>query len=143
MTVQSSNSHAREFALQYLYQCECERIFFWDSNRFKDFTANFAMPSNCLSLAQSLAQNTLNQLPNLDRTIEGASQNWKVSRMSKIDRNVLRMALAEHLNCSTPVKVVLNEAIELAKNYGSDRSGHFVNGILDHLFQTFNSKKLA
>jgi N utilization substance protein B len=64
--------------------------------------------------------------------IEGASANWRLDRMARVDRNVLRLAVHELLHLpDVPVKVVINEAIELGKKYGSESSGAFVNGVLD------------
>ena len=72
----------------------------------------------------------------IDDAIEGVSANWRLDRMAKVDRNVLRLAVYElNHKSDVPVKVVLNEAIELGKKYGSESSGAFINGILDRLAQ--------
>lgn len=68
----------------------------------------------------------------LDKVLADASENWRVDRMSKVDRNVLRLALFEMLYLDDiPPKVSLNEAIDLGKDYGSEDSGAFINGVLD------------
>ena len=67
----------------------------------------------------------------LDQKIEQVSKNWSLARMSVTDRNILRLALYEILYIKTPKPVVINEAIELAKKFGSAESSAFVNGILD------------
>ena len=70
----------------------------------------------------------------LDQRIEATSHHWRVERMAKVDRNVLRLAVFELLFCpQTPRKVVLNEAVELAKTFGSEESGAFINGIIDKI----------
>jgi len=70
----------------------------------------------------------------IDEAIEAASANWRLDRMAKVDRNVLRLAVHELLHRpDVPVKVVINEAIELGKKYGSESSGAFVNGVLDRI----------
>ncbi len=69
----------------------------------------------------------------VDDTIERASANWRLDRMAKVDRNVLRLAVYELLATDVPVKVVINEAIELGKKYGSESTGAFVNGVLDKI----------
>ena len=62
------------------------------------------------------------------------SEHWKVSRMSRIDRNILRLALYELLNLSNiPHPVTINEAVEIAKKYGTNESGSFINGIIDRV----------
>jgi N utilization substance protein B len=68
----------------------------------------------------------------IDAWIERFSQNWKIRRMSRVDRNVLRVAVYELLYChDIPPKVSINEAIDIAKRYGTEDSGAFINGILD------------
>lgn len=70
----------------------------------------------------------------IDRLIVGASQHWRLHRMPVVDRNILRIAVYEMLYCGDiPPKVSINEAIDLGKTYGSEESGAFINGILDHV----------
>lgn len=73
-------------------------------------------------------------LKDLDAVIERHSENWTISRMSVVDRNILRMAAYELLyGHDVPYKVVIDEAVELAKKFGTDESGPFINGIIDRL----------
>lgn len=84
----------------------------------------------------SLITGVLNNKPMLDETIESLSSNWKISRMGCVDRNILRIAAYELLFCrDTPAKVVINEAIEIGKIYGTEDSGAFINGILDSVYR--------
>src|SRR5579875_1133856 len=69
-------------------------------------------------------------LSEIDALIARTAEHWTVERMAAVDRNVLRMALFELLCTSTPVGVVINEAVELAKRYSTEESGRFVNGLL-------------
>jgi N utilization substance protein B len=70
----------------------------------------------------------------IDRLIERYSKNWRLNRMTIVDRNILRMASYELLYCEEiPPKVTLNEAIDLGKRFGSEDSGSFINGILDRI----------
>jgi len=70
----------------------------------------------------------------IDRLIEERSENWRLDRMTMIDRNILRIAIFELLYCSeVPPKVTLNEAIDLGKRFGSEESGSFINGVLDRI----------
>jgi N utilization substance protein B len=79
----------------------------------------------------------------IDRLIEQCSENWRLDRMSVIDRNILRMAAFELLYCEEiPPKVTLNEAIDLGKRYGSGDSGSFINGILDRIQNEFVRKPI-
>ena len=67
----------------------------------------------------------------LDEVIAGSARRWKLDRMATVDRNVLRLAVHELLGHDAPPRVVIDEAIEIAKKYGSEDSGGFINGILD------------
>lgn len=70
----------------------------------------------------------------IDRLIEGCSSNWKIGRMSGVDRNIMRIAIYELLfNEDIPAKVSINEAIDIGKKYGTEDSGAFINGILDSI----------
>ena len=84
-----------------------------------------------MTLAEELVRGVAAHRRAIDETIEAVSTNWRLDRMAKVDRNVLRLAVFELLETDVPVKVVLNEAIELGKKYGSESSGAFVNGVLD------------
>ncbi|MEK6543060.1 MAG: transcription antitermination factor NusB [Elusimicrobiota bacterium] len=84
--------------------------------------------------AKTLLTGIVVNLPKLDEAIERYCHNWKLKRMAAIDRNILRMAAYEILHClGTPEKVIINEAVEIAKKYSTDDSGKFVNGILDRI----------
>lgn len=84
--------------------------------------------------AEQLVNGVLENLTDIDGLIGSASTNWKVKRMARVDRNILRMACFElrYLK-DIPPKVTLNEAVEIAKRYGSTESGAFINGILDRI----------
>lgn len=81
--------------------------------------------------AQHLIQGVLSKQDEIDRTIAQAAPAWPVKQLSPVDRNVLRLAIWEMLGDNgTPVKVLINEAVELAKSFGSESSARFVNGVL-------------
>src|SRR5574340_403086 len=84
-----------------------------------------------MTLAEALVRGVAKHRRAIDETIERVSINWRLDRMAKVDRNVLRLAVYELLETDVPVKVAINEAIELGKKYGSESSGAFVNGVLD------------
>jgi N utilization substance protein B len=86
--------------------------------------------------AQTLVQGTLDNREKIDEMIRGQADNWRLERMPAVDRNVLRLAIYEMLfETDTPKLVVVDEAIELAKKFGSEQSGRFVNGLLDGLLK--------
>jgi N utilization substance protein B len=75
----------------------------------------------------------------IDTLIEKHSEHWRLERMTIVDRNVLRMAIFELMHCpDVPTKVILNEAVELGKKYGSEKSSPFINGILDKVSHQLN-----
>ncbi len=89
--------------------------------------------------AEQLVNGVYQHRDELDEMIVAASENWRLERMSIIDRNVLRIALFEMLyRPEIPPKVSINEAIDLGKTFGSPDSGAFINGILDRLLREVN-----
>jgi N utilization substance protein B len=81
--------------------------------------------------------------PEIDAIIERFSANWKLSRMSCVDRNVMRIAVYELLCChDIPSKVSINEAIDVGKKFGTDESGAFINGILDSIRIALEKKEI-
>lgn len=84
---------------------------------------------------ETLVNGVLNHLTEIDNKLQSYSKNWKLDRMSKIDKNVMRIATFEMLYSTDLLKpnIAINEAIDLAKKYGSQDSGGFVNGLLDQI----------
>jgi N utilization substance protein B len=121
---------ARERALQALYQIDvaAEGI---DEALGRFWRSFEPVEREVMALAESIVRGVAKHRRVIDETIERVSTNWRLDRMAKVDRNVLRLAVYELLETQTPVKVVINEAIELGKKYGSESSGAFVNGVLD------------
>jgi len=86
--------------------------------------------------AQELVRGCVAQMEKIDELIRSQADNWRLERMPAVDRNILRLAIYEMLvEKDTPKLVVLDEAIELAKKFGSEQSGRFVNGLLDGLLK--------
>ncbi len=85
-------------------------------------------------LAVTLVRAASSERTAIDERIAAASRNWRLERMARVDRNILRLAVGELLHVrETPVKVVINEAVELAKRFGTAESPAFVNGVLDRI----------
>ncbi len=88
------------------------------------------------AFAQGLVTGTLDHREQVDALIREQADNWRLERMPPVDRNVLRLAVFEMLyETDTPKLVIVDEAIELAKKFGSEQSGRFVNGLLDGLLK--------
>ncbi len=130
---------AREIALQVLYSLNFVNI---DTQDALDlFWGNFVAPKAAKEFAAFLVQGTCEHKEELDKLIAGCSDNWSLGRMSRVDINVLRLAVFEFLYCDDiPPKVTLNEAVDLGKTFGSENSGSFINGILDSLNLKLNKK---
>ena len=89
------------------------------------------LPADAVAFARGLIEGVLAQQDEIDRVIAKAAPAWPVDQLAAIDRNVLRLAITEMLGDNgTPVRAVINEAVELAKSFGSDNSAKFINGVL-------------
>jgi transcription antitermination protein NusB len=136
---------SREIALQMLYQMEVSGLpphevidLYYEVASDEDEHAR-NIPEAARPFAERLVYGVSTHREEIDRMIVAASENWRLERMSIIDRNVLRIAVFEMLHClEIPPKVSLNEAIDLGKTFGSPDSGAFINGILDHLLPQIN-----
>jgi N utilization substance protein B len=133
MTMPHQRSRARDVALLLLYQHEINprmsrtALHEFVHERLKD-------PDDLEPFAWTLFDGVLTHRTEIDQQLARAAENWKVGRMAVVDRNVLRLGGFELLHLpETPPAVVLDEAIELARRYGSADSPAFVNGVLDRL----------
>ena len=136
--VKNSPRHrARELVLKSLYAIDCGTA---DPDKsFKEISDDASLPERQLKFAQDLFAVCKDQVRWADEHISLLAKNWRIERINYIDRNILRMAMIElQFMPEAPAKVVINEAIELAKTFSTHESSAFVNGILD----TF-SKSLA
>lgn len=88
-------------------------------------------PEVARGFAEELVRGVVEQREFLDEAIQLQSTAWRVDRMAKVDRNILRVASFELLKLGTPAKVVINEAVEIARTFGAEGSSAFVNGVLD------------
>jgi N utilization substance protein B len=125
-----SRHQGREYALQMLYQAEVGGTAIADVA--EHFFDGQTVPEEERRFATDLARGTTLALHDIDGRLRDHLENWRLERLGIVDRAVLRLAVFEFLNePETPRVVVIDEAIELAKKFGGDESGQFVNGILD------------
>lgn len=128
----SKRRKSREHTLKILYRRDItnENIDEIIKNYWKENNIN----SRITEFSEELARGAVNNLKEIDRYIEKTSENWTLDRIGVIDRNILRMAVYELLFMKdVPPKVTINEAIEIAKKFGTDDSADFINGILDKI----------
>ena len=137
----ASRRKAREAALQALYQCDTlgdcseQQLDFFFIHFFPESVDPAAGPlHDNYQFARRLLTGVLKEIAMIDSQISGASSHWSVSRMARVDRNIIRIAVFE-IACieEIPVNVSINEAIEVAKRFGAPDSPVFVNGVLDHV----------
>ncbi|MBN1826781.1 MAG: transcription antitermination factor NusB [Candidatus Eisenbacteria bacterium] len=131
----------RELALKLLYRLDLtgEK---WEDVRVRvdEYEKNEAV----LDFAVVLVEAVLSRRERIDAALESASDRWRVNRMPFIDRNVIRIALAEHLVRGRPEPaIIIDEAVELVRTYSTDESGSFVNGVLDRILREREPGSLA
>jgi N utilization substance protein B len=130
----TSRREAREAALQMMYQSEIGRASAHEAIRtyWPSRAGDSDLPEPLQEFANGLVRGTIARMPEIDEILATHAQNWRVERMAVIDRIVLRLAVYELLaEPETPSKVVINEAIELARTFSGDEAVGFVNGVLD------------
>jgi len=131
---------ARIVAVQVLYELDCTE------HKAEEALAHLAMekalPQEVLSFSEQLIQGVLHNKSKLDDLIEHFAPAFPVEQMPVVDRNVLRLAIFEILfDNNTPLKVAINEAVELAKAFGSNSSPRLINGVLGSIVTKYDTKK--
>jgi N utilization substance protein B len=122
---------AREYALQVLFQLDMRKEK-PTATLFKRFWTEYEPDDEVRAFTEEIVKGTHKHLKSINAKVLACAKNWTLERMAIVDRNVLRMAAYEILyRGDIPPSVTINEAIELAKKFGTDESGAFVNGILD------------
>lgn len=143
----ASRHRAREAALQMLYQWEVGRVSpqeavrtYWPGrdappspdDEYADFEPEEALDEVGRAFANALVRGTIDRVAETDALIAAHAKNWRLERLAVIDRLILRMAIYELLaEPETPAKVIINEALELARTFSTDDAVPFVNGVLD------------
>ena len=126
---------AREAALQVLYALDAtnETSFEAIHRALNAYWAHLEGPPEGRAYGDELVRGVMAKRDELDAAVRSANPNWRVERMAKVDRNVLRVATLELVHLGVPSQVAIDEAIELAKRFGTAESSAFVNGTLDKL----------
>ena len=132
----------REAALQMLFQIEASGV---DAERaITLFWRNFEADPEGRAYADEVVRGIADKMEDLDAKIRAAATNWRIERMTRVDRNLLRLGTWElaHRH-DVPRAVILDEAVELAKEYGTDESSAFVNGVLNRVAENVGRKEKA
>ncbi|MFH2092065.1 MAG: transcription antitermination factor NusB [Pseudomonadota bacterium] len=140
---------ARELALQALFFLDMEQL---GSGKKSDLTIDQNIEAFCSNNEEELTKSVkpffdtlihgvMEHKARIDDLLNQCSKNWKISRMPVVDRNIMRIATYEFLECDDiPDSVTINEAVEIGKKFGSKDSGAFINGVLDQIKSLENSK---
>ena len=128
----SRRSRAREVAFQVLYQDDLNP---GGDPAARDQFLRRRLDDDLYEFARELVAGVRRNRAEIDARLSETAANWTLTRMAATDRNVLRLGAYELLHTDTPERVAVDEAIELAKRYGTARSSQFVNGILDRLMK--------
>jgi N utilization substance protein B len=136
-----SRHRAREAAVQMLYQWEVGRVPMEEVRQtfWAHAPEGAPLTEDLRAFATSLASGTAEHVAALDPFIVDAAEHWRIERMNVLDRLILRLAVYEFLHePGTPGKVIINEALELARSFSADDSVRFINGILDAIRRTLS-----
>ncbi len=128
---------ARELALQMLFQHDMS------GNEPDMIIATFEdlqkSKANTREFATKILRGTVDHLSEIDDMIQAQAENWRLSRLAVVDRNIIRMSVYEFMHeTDTPKLVIIDEAIEIAKKFGTQKSSQFINGILDGILKRYN-----
>lgn len=133
---------SRELAMQALFYMDIHQNS--SQELLERFCEYFSPPEKTRPFFFKLVNGVLATRTEIDALIERYSENWELSRMSFVDRNVIRIAVYEMLYCSDiPPKVSINEAVDVGKKFGTEESGAFINGIIDSIRIELEKKELA
>ena len=129
---------SREYALQMLFQWEMGKQ---EPSRIEEgFWKNVHSQKSTREFANQLFENAAARAEEIDPIISTHAKNWRIERMPAIDRAILRLSLTDLRTSGTPPKVVITEALELAKKFSSEDAAPFINGILDAAVKSFGEK---
>ena len=145
----SNRRQARAFALQILSTWDFNRSNFNKEADLEKITdsviKNFASNNfNERDFILDLVRKSIEKLSEIDKNIEKFAPQWPLEKMTVVDRNILRLGIFELLfSCQTPPKVVINEAIEIAKTFGSSNSPKFINGVLGAIYEEIKKEEIT
>ncbi|HYE67855.1 MAG TPA: transcription antitermination factor NusB [Anaerovoracaceae bacterium] len=132
-------TEARELFMQLLFQMEVQNDY--SQNIKEKFMQEHMKDSNQMEYFNLLFESTVNNLPAIDEKLDACSENWKISRMAKVDLAILRLSTAEIMYLEdVPDSASINEAVDMAKKFGGDDSGKFINGILGKVVRSKNAE---
>jgi N utilization substance protein B len=131
----------RKHFLRFVFQQDINRMVSFSKSDFSFYCQNHAVQEEYKEFFENIAKNFYLHMEEIDRHIKKHSKNWKLSRIAKVDLSILRVAVTELIfRKETDLKIILSEATELAKIFGSSSSFSFINGILDSIANDIRSQ---
>ena len=128
---------ARELAIQVLFSSDFNND--WNLDLAQSCLEFYCRDKTIIKFANLLITGVIENKINLDSNITKASENWSISRMSRVDRSILRVCSYEIIFLNdVPINVSINEAIEIAKKFGSEDSANFINGVIDRIARNYD-----
>jgi transcription antitermination protein NusB len=128
----SARRKGRELALQVLYQLEMSGDA--SEQALRSFAESFEHSPQARAFGEDLVRGVLARREQIDTCIAAASEHWRLERLSRVDANIIRVAVYEMTTPpALPIEIAINEAIEVARRFGTAESAAFVNGVLDHV----------
>ncbi len=132
----------REYVVQFLYQSEMNAKLAIYREELELFFDNFKVAMDLHPLIQSDVEGVFNKIEEIDQKISSQSANWKLSRMTRVDRSILRLAFYELLyKPDVPAVVIIDEAVAIGKEFGTEHSSPFINGMLDTASRSLRTKE--
>ena len=131
---------ARRFAVQLVYQLDLNQQLFADDRTFQVFFNQFQVSAEEQSFVHWAVSRTLARLADIDALVSKSSTHWKISRIAKVDLAVLRICSLELMErADTAVDIIIADAVEIGKEFGSGNSSSFINGVLDSIMKAVRS----
>ena len=130
---QQIKSDSREKTLRFLYQCDIEKLYHYSDAHFKKYCEDFDLNFSEIDLSRGFISGIFENFSEINEKISQYSKNWSIDRLGIIDRSILRLSTYELKYTDTPRKVIINEAVNLGKKYGTNESSGFINAILDKI----------
>lgn len=131
----SARRKGREAAVQMLYQMDMSGV--GAEQAIQTYWAGLSQRDEGRDFANELVRGLAGAAERVDAMIRDTSRHWRIERMARVDRNIIRLAVYELMECpDIPRKVTINEAVELAKRFGDENSPAFINGVIDRVGET-------
>jgi N utilization substance protein B len=133
---------ARRLSIQFAYQAEMQKQNFYLQSAFENFEKQMEIPSHIKPVISVVCKTLFESLSEIDQSIEQASTHWKLHRIGKVDLAILRVCACEfRLRPKLAKEILISDAAEIGKTYGTQNSSQFIHGVLDALLKAWGEQK--